>query len=309
MLEERSCIQRGDIMLNGVDIASYQKDMNCRAVDADFIIIKVSQGTSYTNPDFRRQARDTFTAGKLLGLYHYATGCGAIAEANYFLENAKEFLGNAILCLDWEHNEKGGKNPIFGTSGEVQYCRTFADRIHDKCGVWPFIYMSASVTRRRDWSLVSEKCPLWVAQYPNYNITGYKSDPWKDNKGLGAWGKYWKGEKIRQYSSCGTIRGYAQTQPHKLDLDIAYMTPEEWKKFSNGTETPVSKPVTPALIVDVLADKYGSGASRIQNLEAAGYNAVDVQKKINELHDVAVKKVQPIKNSVGEYWSSVLDLL
>lgn len=296
--------------LNGVDIASYQKDMQCGKVDADFIIVKATQGVSYTNPNFRKQARDTYAAGKLLGLYHYATGCGANAEADYFLENAKEFLSHAILCLDWEHNEKGGQNPIFGTAGEVQYCRTFANRIHEKCGVWPFIYMSASVTRRRDWSFVAEKCPLWVAQYPNYNLTGYKQNPWKDNKGLGAWDKYWKGEKIRQYSSCGTIAGYVQTQPHKLDLDIAYMTKEEWKRFSiGGDATVISKPITPAVIADVLADKYGSGAARIQNLAAAGYNAVDVQKKINELHDIAVKKVQPIKKSVGEYWSSVLDLL
>lgn len=296
--------------LNGVDIASYQKDMQCDKVDADFIIVKATQGVSYTNPNFRKQARDTHFAGKLLGLYHYSTGCGANAEADYFLENVKEFLGNAILCLDWEHNDKGGQNPIFGTAGEVQYCRTFANRIHEKCGVWPFIYMSASVTRRRDWSYAAEKCPLWVAQYPNDKLTGYKQDPWKDNKGLGAWDKYWNGEKIRQYSSSGTIRGYAQTQPHKLDLDIAYMSKEDWARFATGESVgkPV-KPVTPVVVSDVLDDKYGKGASRIANLTAAGYNPVDVQKKINELNDIAIKKVKPIKAQVGDYWDCLLDLL
>lgn len=296
--------------LNGVDIASYQKDMQCDKVDADFIIVKATQGVSYTNPNFRKQARDTLFAGKLLGLYHYATGCGATAEADYFLENVKEFLGHAILCLDWEHNDKGGQNPIFGTAGEVQYCRTFANRIHEKCGAWPFIYMSTSVTRRRDWSYAAEKCPLWAAQYPNYNLTGYKQDPWKDNKGLGAWDKYWKGEKIRQYSSCGTIRGYEQTQPHKLDLDIAYMTKEDWARFATGKSVGKAvKPVTPAVVSDVLDDKYGKGASRISNLTAAGYNPADVQKKINELNDIAIKKVKPIKAQVGDYWDCLLDLL
>ena len=296
--------------LNGVDIASYQKNMDCKKVDADFIIIKATQGTTYTNPDFIRQYKDARSAGKLLGLYHYSTGCGAQAEADYFLSKVNEFVGEAILCFDWEHNEKGGKNPVFGTSQEVKYVNDFAQRIKQRTGAWPFIYMSASVTRRRDWSEVAKNCQLWVAQYPNYELTGYKLEPWRDNKGLGAWDKYQKGEKIRQYSSCGTIKGYEQSQPNKLDLDIAYLTPNEWKKYASGSDEPtIQKPVTPQVISDVLANKYGTGASRIQNLAADGYNAVDVQKKINELHDIAIKKVQPVRAQVGDYWQSVLDLL
>ena len=297
--------------LDGVDIASYQKDMKCDKVNADFIIIKVSQGINYTNPDFVRQANQTLSVGKLLGLYHYSTGCGAVKEADYFLQKAQQFIGKAILCLDWETNNPGGVNPMFGNPGEVTYVKQFAERVFEKAGTWPFIYMSASVTRRRDWSPVAMKCPLWVAQYPNYNLTGYKLEPWKDNKGLGAWDKYWKGEKIRQYSSCGTIQGYEQTKPHKLDLDIAYMTPAEWKRMCNlqNSEIQPTLPISPALIADVLDDKYGSGAAREANLRKAGYDPAEVRKKINELNDIAIKKVKPIKNSVGDYWNCLLDLL
>lgn len=294
--------------LNGVDIASYQKDMNCKSVDADFIIIKATQGTNYTNPSYKKQALDTLESGKLLGFYHYSTGCGANAEADYFLDKVKEFLGKAILCLDWEHNEKGGKNPIFGTAGEVSYCRQFANRIHEKTGIWPVIYMSASVTRVRDWTYVAQVCPLWVAQYPNDILTGYKLDPWKDKKGLGAWNA--KGEFIRQYSPSGTIRGYEQSAKHKLDLDIAYTTKEGWMKIASPNSEPsFAKPVSPEIVLAVLNNEYGTGATRIQKLTNAGYNVVDIQKKINELNDIAIKKVKPIKNSVGDYWECLTKLL
>lgn len=295
--------------LNGVDIASYQKDMRCDKVDADFIIIKATQGCNYKNPDFARQAALTVDSGKLLGAYHYSTGFDPAAEADYFISKLGPYIGKAILCLDWEHNEKGGANPVFGTAKEVTFVYAFAQRIYEKTRTWPFIYMSASVTRRRDWSLVAEKCPLWVAQYPNYNLTGYKSNPWKDNKGLGAWDKYWNGEKIRQYSSCGSIAGYVQTQPHKLDLDIAYMTRDEWKKFATGANAKEDLPVTPKVISEVLENKYGTGAARSANLKAAGYNPTEIQKKINQLNDIAIKKLKPIKTEVGEYWNCLLDLL
>lgn len=297
--------------LNGVDIASYQKDMRCDKVDADFIIVKATQGVSYTNPTFEKQMNDAMSAKKLVGLYHYSNGCGAVKEADYFLSKIGKFIHKAILCLDWEHNENGGANPVFGSANEVQYVLQFAERVYEKAHVWPFVYMSASVTRRKDWSIVAKNCPLWVAQYPNYDLTGYKSNPWKDNKGLGAWDKYWNGEKIRQYSSCGTIKGYEQTQPHKLDLDIAYMTADEWNKLAGAVAVnhSVAKKVTPQIVEEVLAGKYGIGASRVQNLAKEGYNVVDVQQKINELHNIAVKQVKPIKDKVGEYWPCLLDLL
>lgn len=69
--------------LNGIDVASYQAGLEPAKVPCDFVIVKATQGTSYTNPDFSRMARETVAANKLLGIYHYAGGGDARAEADF----------------------------------------------------------------------------------------------------------------------------------------------------------------------------------------------------------------------------------
>lgn len=295
--------------LNGVDIASYQKDMDCSKIKADFVIIKATQGTSYVNPNCNRQYAQAKASGKLLGLYHYSTGCGAEKEADFFLDNVANYVKEAILCLDWEHNEKGGANPIFGTNQEVEYVRKFMDRVYSRTGVYPLLYMSASVTRRRDWSSVAKNCELWDAQYASATkITDYQESPWRDKKGLGAWAEP---PAIHQYSSSGTIEGYRQTSPNKLDMDIAYLTREEWKALANGTyrkNTGSNKEINPEIISAVLDDVYGKGAERTLKLTKAGYNTVEVQQKINELYKIA-QEVDKSKKKAGNYWNCVLKFL
>ena len=295
--------------LHGVDIASYQKDMDCSKIKADFVIIKATQGTSYVNPNCNRQYAQAKSAGKLLGLYHYATGCGADLEAEYFIKNVSNYVKEAILCLDWEHNAKGGANPVFNTNGEVDYVYRFMQRVHELTGVYPLLYMSASVTRRRDWSKVASICELWDAQYASATkITDYQDSPWRDTKGLGAWTEP---PAIHQYSSSGTIDGYRQTSPNKLDMDIAYLTRDEWMMLARGTYNtkPVAKSVTPEIIMAILDDKSGTGGDSTLKLTEAGYNPVDVQKKINELHALAQEISTRYKSKAGNYWECVLKFL
>ena len=66
-----------------------------------------------------------------------------------------------------------------------------------------------------------------------------------------------------------------------------------------------SKEITPQLISDIIEGKYGNGNSRIVALATAGYNAVDVQAKVNELYKI-YKELEPIKKKAGEYWECVL---
>ena len=291
--------------LHGVDIASYQKDMDCSKVKADFIIIKATQGNTYVNPHCNRQYAQAKAAGKLLGLYHYATGIGAEVEADFFINNVRNYVKEAILCLDWEHNDVGGKNPVFNTAGEVDYVYRFMKRVHDLTGVYPLLYMSASVTRRRDWSKVAQICELWDAQYASSTkITDYQDSPWRDNKGLGAWKQP---PAIHQYSSSGSIEGYRQTSPGKLDMDIAYLTRDEWLMLARGSfnNKPIPKSVNPEVIMNILDNKYGSGDKRALKLKEEGYDAVAIQNKINELYRLS-KELEPIRQKAGEYFDCLL---
>lgn len=220
-------------MLKGTDIASYQSGMDCSKIEADFVIVKATQGTSYTNPYFAKHYSQAVAAGKLVGAYHYASGGDPDAEADFYLRIVGHRAGDCVLCLDWEHNRPGGENWVFNTSREVDWVLRFMQRIHEKTGVWPLFYCSASVTRRRDWSKVAKHCGLWLAQYANYEITGYKTNPWTDGAACGAWGR---NIAIHQYTPSGSIKGYRCSRPHGLDLDIAYMTREQWTAYAKGNE-------------------------------------------------------------------------
>ena len=268
--------------MKGIDIASYQAKMDVRKTDAQFVIIKATQGTTYKNPYFSAHYAQAKEAGKLLAAYHYCTGAGAEKEADFFLSVVGSRAGECVLALDWEYNKGGGENSMYNKSGEVEYVRKMAARIHEKTGTWPLIYMSASVTRRRDWSPVAENCPLWMAQYGSTKLTGWQTAPWTDGKACGAWGR---NIAIHQYSPSGNISGWHPGREHQLDMDIAYITAEEWKALASGgkgsgtasgsaapaTGSKVTASVFPdktnqELAVEVLFNVHGSGAARRQAL-------------------------------------------
>lgn len=207
--------------LNGIDIASYQKKIDLTTVPCDFVIIKATQGTKYVNPDFKRAYGQAIEAGKLVGVYHYASFGGAIAEADHFLDTIGNAVGKAILCLDWEK----GDNANFSN---VAYAHKWLEYVRKRTGVTPFIYMSKSVCRSFNWSNVANLYPLWVAQYGNNLPTGYKVFPWTDRGGYGSW----KSCTIFQYSSTGRLTGWIGN----LDLNKAYLTKEEWQRMASTTK-------------------------------------------------------------------------
>jgi flagellum-specific peptidoglycan hydrolase FlgJ len=70
----------------------------------------------------------------------------------------------------------------------------------------------------------------------------------------------------------------------------------------------VSRPITPKLISDVIDGKYGDGNSRTIALARAGYNAVEVQQRINDLYKIA-QEVKKYKDKTGDYFECVLKFL
>lgn len=260
--------------MNGIDISNWQKGINVAAVPCDFVICKATQGTNYVNADCDRAYQQAKAEGKCLGVYHYAGGGGAVAEAEYFLKNIQGYIGEAILVLDWEENQ----NSNFYNS---TYAKQFLDHVCKQTGIKPLIYMSKSVCRQFDWASVAKAdYGLWVAQYANMNQTGYKSNPWTDNKGYGAW----PNAAIFQYSSCGRLSGYNGD----LDLNVAYMDAAAWKKYAGTSST--TAPPTPVqpqkktneqVADEVLSGRWGDGEARRKGLTEAGYDYDAVQRIVN----------------------------
>lgn len=207
--------------MNGIDISKWNP-IDISKVPCDFVIIKATQGTSYVSPKYKEQITQAYNLGKLLGVYHYASAGGAIAEAEHFLQTVSDYIGKAVLVLDWEGDQNANfKHP--------DYALAWLKYVKEKTGITPFIYMSKSVCREyaKQWD---SSYPLWCAQYKNQQPTGYQDNPWTDTKGFGPW----DGCKILQYSSKGILPGYNGN----LDLDKSYMDRSEWLRWASGDLLP-----------------------------------------------------------------------
>ena len=93
--------------MNGIDISNWQNGINLAAVPFDFVICKATEGTRYVSPDCDRQIQQAIGLGKLVGVYHYVNGGDADAEAEYFYEHCKGYVGKAAFFIDWE--DQGNK--------------------------------------------------------------------------------------------------------------------------------------------------------------------------------------------------------
>ena len=274
-------------MMNGIDISSWQDGINLSAVPADFVIIKATEGTRFVESTFKNWAKWCKNNNKCFGFYHFINnpGMGGTikAQAKYFYDTVKDYIGYGIPFLDWENG--GSYSEVISLGASV--AKEWLDEFYRLSGVKPMIYMSQAVTYDSNWSAVAKEYKLWMAQYPNYNTQwGYLDNPWYSNP------KYWSSFTILQYTGVGRLNGYSGN----LDLNKAYLSKEEWNQLAKGNSSS-NKPSTDKSIEtiaqEVLDGKWGDGEDRYYRLRAAGYDYDAVQNKVNEL----VKNPAPKKDN------------
>jgi hypothetical protein len=256
-------------MLKGIDVSKWQPAGTVDFGPYDFVITKATEGIGYTDPECDKNYQKAKREGKLLGVYHFArptSGNDPVVEADWFVDQTLGYHHEAILVLDWEAENKWN----------VQWAKTWLDRVYERTGVKPLIYMSASVVNQYDWSpVVAGDYGLWIAGYPaKYNVPN-PPVPTPDDMpfGIGAW-PFWA---IWQYSSsCG-----------HLDMDIASMDATAWGKYAGKTNAapapaPAPRKTNEQLANEVIAGKWGNGQERRDRLTAAGYDYNAVQSIVND---------------------------
>lgn len=201
--------------LNIIDISSWQSDLDISKLPSslDGGIVKATQGESYTSPTFYAQIEVLRERDCLIGAYHYIDGSGYKAEMDHFIEIVSDYIGDAILALDWEETQ----NARWGSGEYLSNCVKY---LIERTGVKPLIYASKSVYP--DAIAEANDCGKWIAQYASTaKVNGFQSAPWNEDAYSCA---------IRQYTSNGRLNGYDGA----LDLDKAYMTREAWGKYAKA---------------------------------------------------------------------------
>lgn len=235
--------------MDGIDVSNYQRDIDLDSVPYAFVIAKATQGRSYVSLDCARQVEQACARGKLFSTYHYIDDSGAIGEADFFVDSVANWVGEGVLCLDWESNQNAAR-------GNEDYLRQAAERVIGCTGVCPIIYVQQSRMAAVRPVADALDCGLWVAQYADMGQTGYQETPWNEGAYPCA---------IRQYSSCGRLSGYGGN----LGLDKAYMDATAWKRYANpsGSASPSPAPSAPSgstldLAIGVMQGRCGTGDAR-----------------------------------------------
>ena len=206
-------------MLRVVDEASWQEGIDNTTLDCDAVIIKATQGTGYINPICDSLYQAAKSAGKLLGIYHYASGGNATTEADFFLDNIQGYIGEAMLVLDWE----SGENAQWGNPN---WCKEFCDRVHARTGINPVVYVQNSAV---DQVANLTDNGLWIAQYADNNPMGWVESPWNTIT---------VNHIMHQYTSTGRIYGWSGN----LDLSLFYGDANAWLAYAGATGQPVPAP-------------------------------------------------------------------
>ena len=228
-------------MLRVVDVSKWQAGISTAQLDCDAVIVKATGGTDNTvNPYWKDQAEGALASGKLLGFYHYAMEYGhknsPRDEAECFLAQISDYIGQAALFLDWEED---------ALTLPQSWAREWLDIVADRTGATPFFYCYAGALNGSDFSQLT-KYPLWMASYlQRYYYGGWVADP--DN--IWATGD-WDYMVMYQYCSTGRISGWNAN----LDLSVFYGSAADWRRYAGGAHTMGYGDVAAAIHRDMCED-------------------------------------------------------
>lgn len=257
-------------MLKGIDISHHQRNIDLSKIETDFVICKATEGNGYTDECCDKFYQQAKKLGKKLGIYHFARpdlGNTAIAEADWFLKETKGYHNEAILVLDWEAR---------ALNYPISWAKEWMDRVYEKTGIKPILYISESPANSKDWSSVANAdYGIWVAKYSSKAPSL----------------KHWKFYCMWQYTSKGSLQGYSGN----LDLDYFYGDSIAWDKYASksgdniSTQTEPVKKTNEEIANEIINDKdnvkWGTtdtNPTRKQRLESAGYDYNAVQTIVNQ---------------------------
>jgi GH25 family lysozyme M1 (1,4-beta-N-acetylmuramidase) len=199
------------MMLNFIDISSYQATLNLVAVSKSIqgVIIKATEGTNYVNPYCDRHYQQAKKCNLLRGFYHFAGTDKPEAEAEYFWNNCRNYFRDGIPILDWEGDQS------------VDWVNRFVRHLKDISGIWCWIYANPW---RFNQGGVEPNCARWVASYPAVSHPTFtQAANWNcpDTDGnVVAW----------QFCSDGRLNGYGWN----LDCSLYYGDKESWLKYAGA---------------------------------------------------------------------------
>lgn len=225
-----------------IDVSSWQTGINVTTSGAQIVTAKATEGIGYVNPDCDRVVQDALAAGQGVGVYHFAhTENNAVAEANYFIDNTRGYVGKGIVpILDWEPSAP------WDTGWALTWLRT----VEAAWGTKPIIYMNQSTENSYDWTaVVAGNYGLWIAAYTLGYTPIYGFNPPSAQPTL----YHWPFAVAYQYTSTGYVGDWGGA----LDLSVVYGDLNTWYAYAGSGQvapTPTPQPTPQPSAPDTACD-------------------------------------------------------
>lgn len=271
-------------MTNGIDISSFQGNIDWRRVRADFVIIRAGLGSSASGIDDKFQRNyDGCEENEIpKGCYWFSyavTPEEAEAEARALLSVIRGKRFEFPVYYDVENRSQ----LRLGKSRLSEVIRAFLTTVEAE-GYMAGLYMSAYYLNTVVDEGIIDNYPIWVADYSTVNSFNGKYGIWQ----YGIAGN-------PQFNTTGA--GYVSGVDGECDLDRCYVNyPERIKSLGlNGyTKDPEQRKTITELAYEVIRGDWGSGQERRERLTDAGYNYDRVQQKVDSIliDEIAAEVIQ-----------------
>lgn len=175
----------------GVDVSTYQKEIDWRAVAADgidFAILRLgyrgyTEGGLFLDQTFETNLRGALDAGLDVGVYFFSqaiTPEEAEAEAAYILNAIEGYEITGPIAFDWEPIAPGNNARTDGLDNDVltQCAAAFCEKIRG-AGYTPAIYFNQSLGYLRYDLRELTDYDLWLAEYDVKPDFYYHFDLWQ----------------------------------------------------------------------------------------------------------------------------------
>lgn len=176
----------------------------------DFFMLKVTEGTTWIDPNYLKFLTLINQKNILFGLYHFCRadrGNSAEKEATHFVSQVKHFIGKCMLIADYEGDSlKHGQEWLYN----------FCVEVHRQTGVKPLVYLQYADLKHYG-KVAQGDFGLWCAKWgsrPQFTT------PWKT---MAMW----------QYTN--------RYEKQNLDANIFYGTKTQFLKYCE-ISTPITKP-------------------------------------------------------------------
>lgn len=216
--------------LNVIDVASpYQKGINIKATGADAVIVKVSEGYGYLNPDRKDMIDQTLNSGKELGLYHFLHAGNIQKQGALFIKEIKPYIGKAMLFADVESYTGGHASAV--------ETKQFMDYTYNHTGVKPLLYTNVADLNAYNYGPIAKAdYGLWLAQYNTMN----QSRGFNPNIKIYGNVRFWKTVALHQYSSNTIVPGWGRG----IDVSVFAGNKNTWQAYAKQVKKVAIKPAS-----------------------------------------------------------------